>query len=84
MSYIWDSTVCQRLCAIITEMLEIELTHEDIDCLFYEDLGVSSLEKVAIVTKVENEFAVSLTDIEAASMTSLRTSVKVLSSKGAQ
>jgi acyl carrier protein len=72
----WD-----RLRAIIAEILEMDVTENDVDSSFYEDLGVSSLEKVAIVTRVENEFAVTLTDTEAASMTSLRSAGAVLSDK---
>ncbi|HYS36856.1 MAG TPA: acyl carrier protein [Pseudonocardiaceae bacterium] len=72
----WD-----RLRTIIAEILEMDVTENDVDSSFYEDLGASSLEKVAIVTRVENEFAVTLTDTEAASMTSLRSAGAVLSDK---
>jgi acyl carrier protein len=53
-----------------------------VDSRFYEDLGMSSLEKVAIVAKVEEEFSVVLTDTEAAAMTSLRSTVNLLSGRG--
>jgi len=72
----------ERLRAIIAEILEMEVTEDDVDSSFHQDLGVSSLEKVAIVTRVENEFSVTLTDAEAAAMTSLRSAAELLSDRG--
>jgi acyl carrier protein len=72
----------ERLRMIIAEIIEMDLTENEVDSSFSEDLAVSSLEKVAIVSKVEKEFSVTLTDSEAASMTSLRSAVELLSGKG--
>jgi acyl carrier protein len=77
-----EAATRERLRAILADILEMDVTDGDVDASFYEDLGVSSLEKVAIVTRVENEFAVTLTDGEAAAMTSLRSAVTVLADKG--
>lgn len=67
---------------MVEEILEAEVAEDDFDASFYEDLGLNSLEKVAFIARVEAEFSVTLTDEEAASMTSLRSTVEVLAGKG--
>jgi len=77
-----EAAAGERLRAIIAEILEMDATEIDADSSFHEGLGMSSLEKVAIVTRMETEFSVTLAHTEAASVTSLRSAVELLSGKG--
>ncbi|MEU7634156.1 acyl carrier protein [Nocardia sp. NPDC049220] len=52
----------RRLRAIAGEVLELDAETIDIGANFYDDLGVSSLEKAEILSRIEREFGVTLTD----------------------
>ncbi|WP_329020852.1 AMP-binding protein [Streptomyces sp. NBC_01601] len=66
-----------RLRAIVASVLEVEEAAIEAGALFYEELGMSSLEKVEIVVAIEREFG-SLSAEEAAALTSLDAAVAVL------
>ncbi|WP_236726403.1 AMP-binding protein [Streptomyces sp. NBRC 110465] len=71
-----------RLRRIVASVLEVEADELDPDALFYEELGISSLEKVAITVAVEREFG-ALSPEDAAALTSLNAAVCVLSERAA-
>ncbi|MFE7132466.1 AMP-binding protein [Streptomyces sp. NPDC057638] len=73
-------TVPDRLREIVATVLEVERDAFESDALFYEDLGISSLEKVAIAAAIEREFG-ALSAEEAAALTSLDAAVSVLSGR---
>ncbi|MFF5488742.1 AMP-binding protein [Streptomyces virginiae] len=66
-----------RLRAIVASVLEVEEAAIESGALFYEELGMSSLEKVEIVVAIEREFG-ALSAEEAAALTSLDAAVAVL------
>lgn len=63
---------------IVASILEVDVVSIEADALFYEDMGVDSLEKVEIVARIESEFGLSLTPDEAAAVTSVDAAVTVL------
>ncbi|MFI1530798.1 AMP-binding protein [Streptomyces griseus] len=71
-----------RVRRIVASVLEVEADELDPDALFYEELGISSLEKVAITVAVEREFG-ALSPEDAAALTSLNAAVCVLSERAA-
>jgi acyl carrier protein len=73
-------TVHDRLREIVASVLEVEKDDIESGALFYEELGISSLEKVAIVAAIEHEFG-ALSPEEAAALTSLDAAVSVLSQR---
>ncbi|MGV9268052.1 AMP-binding protein [Kitasatospora sp. NPDC003701] len=74
--------VRDRLREIVASVLEVEKGDVEPGALFYEDLGMSSLEKVAVAVAVEREFG-SLSAEEAAALTSLDAAVSVLGERAA-
>ncbi|MFF4450155.1 AMP-binding protein [Streptomyces sp. NPDC001502] len=66
-----------RLRAIVASVLEVEEAAIESGALFYEELGMSSLEKVEIVVAIERQFG-ALSAEEAAALTSLDAAVAVL------
>jgi acyl carrier protein len=66
-----------RLREIVASVLEVEEEDVEPGALFYEDLGMSSLEKVEIVVTIEREFG-ALSAEEAEALTSLDAAVSVL------
>jgi acyl carrier protein len=72
--------VRDRLRAIVASVLEVEKDGIESGALFYEDLGISSLEKVAITVAIEREFG-ALPAEKAAALTSLDAAVSVLSER---
>ncbi|WP_412075569.1 AMP-binding protein [Streptomyces xanthophaeus] len=75
-------TVLDRLREIVASVLEVEKEGIKSSALFYEELGMSSLEKVAITVAIEREFG-ALSAEEAAALTSLDAAVSVLSERAA-
>ncbi|MDQ0765559.1 AMP-binding protein [Streptomyces canus] len=73
-------TVRDRLREIVASVLEVEKDDIESGALFYEELGISSLEKAAIVAAIEREFG-ALSAEEAAALTSLDAAVSVLSER---
>ncbi|WP_200882688.1 AMP-binding protein [Amycolatopsis sp. MJM2582] len=73
-------TVLDRLRAIVASVLDVDKDDIEPDALFYEDLGITSLDKVAITAGIEREFGV-LSPQESAAVTSLDTAVAVLSER---
>ncbi|MFJ4003857.1 AMP-binding protein [Streptomyces sp. NPDC090023] len=73
-------TVLDRLREIVASVLEVEKEGIESGALFYEELGMSSLEKVAITVAIEREFG-ALDAEEAAALTSLDAAVSVLSER---
>jgi acyl carrier protein len=67
-----------KLRDIVAEVLELDAGEVGSDALWYEDLGADSLEKVAVVTRIETEFGVSLAAADAAAMRSVDEAVTVL------
>ncbi|MBL1115258.1 AMP-binding protein [Streptomyces sp. 110] len=65
---------------MVASVLEVEKEDIESGALFYEELGISSLEKVAIAAAIEREFGALSTE-EAAALTSLDTAVSVLSER---
>ncbi|MFD6334858.1 AMP-binding protein [Streptomyces niveus] len=72
--------VRNRLRKIVASVLEVEKEDIESGALFYEELGISSLEKVAITAAVEREFG-ALSVEDAAALTSLNTAASVLSER---
>ncbi|MFH8257678.1 AMP-binding protein [Streptomyces roseolus] len=70
-------TVLDRLREIVASVLEVEKEGIESGALWYEQLGMSSLEKVAITVAIEREFG-PLSAEEAAALTSLDAAVSVL------
>jgi acyl carrier protein len=66
-----------RLREIVASVLGVEKDDVESDALFYEELGISSLEKLAIAAAIEREYG-ALDPEEAAALTSLDTAVSVL------
>lgn len=66
-----------RLREIVASVLEVKQEAIDPGAQFYEELGMSSLEKVEVVVAIEREFGV-LSAQEAAAVTSLDAAVAVL------
>ncbi|MFE8941092.1 AMP-binding protein [Streptomyces sp. NPDC007872] len=71
-----------RLREIVASVLELKKDDIESDALFYEELGMSSLEKVAVTAAIESEFG-SLSPEEAATLTNLDAAVSVLSTRTA-
>ncbi|WP_457512271.1 AMP-binding protein [Streptomyces sp. TE33382] len=69
-----------RLREIVASVLEVEKEDIESGALFYEELGISSLEKVAIAAAIEHEFG-TLSAEEAAALTSLDAAVSRLSER---
>ncbi|MFD8897541.1 AMP-binding protein [Streptomyces ardesiacus] len=69
--------VSDRLRAIVASVLELDQAAIDPDALFYEELGMSSLEKAEVVVAIEREFG-ALSVEDAAALTSLDAAVAVL------
>ncbi|WP_256096676.1 AMP-binding protein [Streptomyces agglomeratus] len=69
--------VRDRLREVVASVLEVEKDDIESGALFYEELGISSLEKVAIAAAIEREFG-ALSPEEAAALTSLDAAVSVL------
>ncbi|GHG12963.1 AMP-binding protein [Streptomyces filamentosus] len=72
-----DAEVLDRLREIVASVLEVEKEGIESGALWYEQLGMSSLEKVAITVAIEREFG-PLSAEEAAALTSLDAAVSVL------
>ncbi|MFE3585762.1 AMP-binding protein [Streptomyces vinaceus] len=75
-------TVLDRLREIVASVLEVEKEGIKSSALFYDELGMSSLEKVAVTVAIEREFG-ALAAEEAAALTSLDAAVSVLSERAA-
>jgi acyl-coenzyme A synthetase/AMP-(fatty) acid ligase/acyl carrier protein len=73
-------TVLDRLREIVASVLEVEKEGIEPGALFYDELGMSSLEKVAITVRIEREFG-ALDAEEAAALTSLDAAMSVLSER---
>jgi acyl carrier protein len=69
--------VRDKLREIVASVLEMEKAEIEPDALFYEELGIDSLEKMAITVAIEREFG-ALSAEEAAAVTSLDAAVSVL------
>lgn len=72
--------VRDRLREIVASVLEVEKDEIESGALFYEDLGIDSLEKVEIAAAIEREFG-ALSAEKAAALTSLDAAVSVLSER---
>lgn len=57
-----------RVREIVASILEMEADQIGFDASFYDELGANSLEKVAMITRFEREFGVSIGDAEATSV----------------
>jgi acyl carrier protein len=76
------SAVLLRLREIAASVTELGIEAVDADALFYEDLGVDSLEKIEIVARIESAFGVALSSHEAAAMRNIATAAAMLEEKG--
>ncbi|WP_268240587.1 AMP-binding protein [Streptomyces camponoticapitis] len=74
-------TSLQRLRTIVAEVLETDEVSIEDDALFFEDLGLDSLEKTEVVVRVEKEFKVKLSPADAAAMRCVADSAAVLLGK---
>ncbi|MET4922667.1 AMP-binding protein [Streptomyces sp. PSRA5] len=74
-------TPLQKLRTIVAEVLETDEENVEDDALFYEDLGLDSLEKTEVVVRTEKEFKVKLSPVEAAAMRCVEDSAAVLLGK---
>lgn len=70
-----------RLRTIVADVLETDAENIEDDALFYEDLGLDSLEKTEVVVRVEREFTVRLSPVDAAAMRCVEDSAAVLEGK---
>lgn len=70
-----------RLRSIVADVLETAEEGIEDDALFFEDLGLDSLEKTEVVVRVEREFGVKLGAADAAAMRCVEDSVAVLLGK---
>ncbi|MEU5159637.1 AMP-binding protein [Streptomyces sp. NPDC020875] len=75
-------TVRDKLREIVASVLEVAEEDVDSGALFYEDLGMSSLEKAAVTAAVEREFG-ALSAEEGSALTSLDAAVSVLGERAA-
>lgn len=75
-------TVRDRLREIVASVLEVAKDGIEPGALFYEDLGMSSLEKVEVAVAIEREFG-ALSPEEAAALSSLDAAVAVLGERAA-
>jgi acyl carrier protein len=66
-----SSSTRDRVQEIVAEILEIAVGDIGADDSFYDDLGATSLEKVAMITHFEREFGISIGDAEAAAVRSV-------------
>ncbi|MFB7919435.1 AMP-binding protein [Streptomyces sp. NPDC056061] len=73
-------TVRDRLREIVASVLEVDQDAIEPGALFYEDLGMSSLEKTEVVVAVERQYG-PLSAQEAAAFTSLDAAVAVLAKR---
>ncbi|MFI1884855.1 AMP-binding protein [Streptomyces jumonjinensis] len=74
-------TVLDRLREIVASVLEVEKEGIEPGALFYEELGMSSLEKAAITVAIERECEAALSPEEATALTSLDAAASVLSER---
>ncbi|MEU0523186.1 AMP-binding protein [Streptomyces niveus] len=74
-------TPLQRIRSIVADVLETAEEGIEDDALFFEDLGIDSLEKTEVVVRVEREFDVKLGAVDAAAMRCVEDSVAVLLGK---
>ncbi|QHY93676.1 Benzoate--CoA ligase [Streptomyces sp. S4.7] len=74
-------TPLQRVRSIVADVLETAEESIEDDALFFEDLGIDSLEKTEVVVRVEREFDVKLSAVDAAAMRCVEDSAAVLRSK---
>lgn len=74
-------TPLRKLRMIVADVLETDEENIENDALFYEDLGLDSLEKTEVVVRTEKEFKVKLSPVEAAAMRCVDDSVAVLLDK---
>ncbi|MFD3920467.1 AMP-binding protein [Streptomyces sp. NPDC058595] len=74
-------TPLRRLRTIVADVLETAEEDIEDDALFFEDLGLDSLEKTEVVVRVEREFGVKLSAADAAAMRCVEDSVTVLLGK---
>lgn len=74
-------TPLRRLRTIVADVLETAEEDIEDDALFFEDLGLDSLEKTEVVVRVEREFGVKLSAADAAAMRCVEDSVTVLAGK---
>jgi acyl carrier protein len=66
-----DTTTEQRLADVLVERLGLEPEELTPEARFREDLGLDSLDMVELVSALENELGVPVTDEVALSLTSL-------------
>jgi acyl carrier protein len=83
MPVVLNSAVYDRLREIVASVLELDPDDVANDASFYEDLGASSLEKVEITVRVENDFGVRIAPAEAAEISCLLDAAALLERKGA-
>ncbi|GAA4947924.1 benzoate-CoA ligase family protein [Yinghuangia aomiensis] len=77
-----SETAHNRLREIVASVLEVGKHDIESGALFYEDLSMSSLEKVAVAVAIEREFG-ALTPEEAAALTSVDAAASVLGKRAA-
>lgn len=82
MSTVPDQAILDWLRGIVASVLEVVEDEVSPAALFYEDLGVDSLEKVEIAVQIERRFGVQLTADEAAELRSVADAVALLRHKG--
>ncbi|MCQ4080925.1 acyl carrier protein [Streptomyces sp. RB6PN25] len=72
----------ERLRGIVATVLEMDADDISLSASFYEELSVSSLEKVEISVRLEREFAVSLAPEEMTGVRSIADALDLLRRKG--
>jgi acyl carrier protein len=82
MSMPGEHLATQRLCDLVALVLDVESSEVHTDALFYEDLGMDSLQKTEIMARIYQEFGAELTAEEAGSARSVTDLIGLLSRRG--
>ena len=74
-----ESQIATRVMKVVSDTLVIDKSKISRESRFVEDLGTDSLDKVTLVMALENEFKTSITDEQAAGITSVKDVISALS-----
>jgi len=70
--------IIDQVKAIVSDTLKVEKEKLSMESRFTEDLGADSLDKVSLLMTLEDEFKKSISDSEAAGLTSIGTVVEFI------
>jgi acyl carrier protein len=78
-----DEAVTARLCEIVSSVAELDPEEVTPEASFYDDLFVDSLQKLEILVRIEREYGVKLTDVEATRLTCVADAAALIGARGA-